>query len=73
MLAPVDDVTRQRVGSALRRMGEDLVIERRRIMVLTRENERLRDELERLRRVLAARDGVPPDPPAGSAPELVGK
>ena len=73
MLARVDEVNRQRVGSALRRMGEDLVAERRRVMVLTRENARLREELERLRRVLAARDGAPPEAATGSAPELVGQ
>jgi hypothetical protein len=56
MLAPVDEATLQRVGSALRRMGEDLVAERRRVMILTRENEALRAQLEELRRALAAAD-----------------
>ncbi|HEY2320410.1 MAG TPA: hypothetical protein VGH67_19035 [Solirubrobacteraceae bacterium] len=69
----MDDVTRQRVGSALRRMGEDLVAERRRVMLLTRENQQLREELERLRRLLPAGGGVAPESAAGSAPELVGQ
>jgi regulator of replication initiation timing len=70
----MDEVDRQRVGSALRRMGEDLVAQRRQVMLLTRENERLRAELERLRAALSARDGTPPPGAAtGSAPELVGQ
>ena len=74
----VDEVTGQRVGSALRRMGEDLVAERRQVMLLTRENRRLRDEVERLRVVLAARHGahvapVVPEATPGSAADLVGK
>ena len=56
MLAPVDEATLQRVGSALRRMGEDLVAERRRVMILTRENEALRAQLEELKRAVAAAD-----------------
>ena len=58
-------------------MGEDLVAERRQVMLLTRENERLRAELERLREALAAvtaRAGEPPPGSGtGSAPELVGQ
>jgi cell division septum initiation protein DivIVA len=46
----VDQATLQRVGSALRRMGEDLVAERRRVILLTRENEDLRAQLAELRR-----------------------
>jgi hypothetical protein len=75
ILAPVDEVTRQRVGSALRRMGEDLVAERRQVLLLTRENQQLREEVERLRVALAARQAgraVPKAAP-GSAPELVSK
>jgi hypothetical protein len=53
ILAAVDEATLQRVGSALRRMGEDLVAERRRVMILTRENEQLRAQLEELRRAAA--------------------
>jgi hypothetical protein len=58
-------------------MGEDLVAERRQVMLLTRENERLREELERLRDALAAVTARPGEPPSGSgtgsAPELVGQ
>jgi hypothetical protein len=54
-------------------MGEDLVAERRRVMLLTRENQQLREELERLRRLLPAGGGVAPESAAGSAPELVGQ
>jgi hypothetical protein len=63
------------VGSALRRMGEDLVAERRRVMLLTRENQRLREEIERLRGALASGQSghVVPKPPPGSAAELVSK
>ena len=59
MLAPVDEATLQRVGSALRRMGEDLVAERRRVMMLTRENEALRAQLEELKRAVAGADPSP--------------
>lgn len=70
----MDEVSRQRVGSALKRMGEDLVAERRRVMLLTRENRRLRAEVERLRRALPARgDRAAPESPSGSPPELVGQ
>jgi hypothetical protein len=70
----MDEATRQRVGSALRRMGEDLVAERRKVMLLTRENERLREELERLRGELSAREGkAARGAVSGSAPELVGQ
>ena len=55
-------------------MGEDLVAERRRVMLLTRENEQLRAELERLRRPVSARGGrVAPESQSGSPPELVGQ
>jgi hypothetical protein len=49
----VDEATLHRVGSALRKMGEDLVAERRRVMLLTRENEELRAQLAELRRAPA--------------------
>ncbi|MGZ4167872.1 MAG: hypothetical protein ACXVR1_12955 [Solirubrobacteraceae bacterium] len=68
----MDEVTRQRVGSALRRMGEDLVAERRRVMLLTRENEQLREEVERLRHALSVQGGVGSGSTTGSAPKLVG-
>jgi phage shock protein A len=53
---------RDRIGSALRRMAEDLVKERRQVLELRRENRRLRDELEQLK----AAQGKP-DPGAASA------
>ena len=49
----VDEATLHRVGSALQKMGEDLVAERRRVMLLTRENEELRAQLAELRRAAA--------------------
>jgi hypothetical protein len=45
----VYDEGRDRIGSALRRMAEDLVKERRQILELRRENLRLRAELEALK------------------------
>jgi len=47
----------ERVGRALRQMAEDLVTERRRVVLLQRENRQLKTELEELRRV-AAEHGV---------------
>jgi len=47
----------ERVGRALRQMAEDLVTERRRVVLLQRENRQLKAELEELRRV-AAEHGV---------------
>jgi hypothetical protein len=58
----VNQEGRDRIGSALRRMAEDLVRERRQVLELRRENRRLRDELERLK----AAQGRP-DCGAGSA------
>jgi hypothetical protein len=55
----VDEATLQRVGSALRRMGEDLVAERRRVMILTRENQALRAQLEELKRAAASANPSP--------------
>ncbi len=46
----------ERVGRALRQMAEDLVTERRRVVLLQRENRQLKTELEELRRVVAAQD-----------------
>lgn len=43
----------ERVGRALRKMAEDLVTERRRVVLLERENRMLKNELEQLRRSLA--------------------
>ena len=47
----------ERVGRALRQMAEDLVTERRRVVLLQRENRQLKTELEELRRA-AAEHGV---------------
>ena len=41
---------RDRIGSALRRMAEDLAKERRQVLKLRRENRELRAELERLKK-----------------------
>jgi hypothetical protein len=48
----------ERVGRALRQMAEDLVTERRRVVLLQRENRQLKTELEELRRVVA--EQIPP-------------
>jgi len=52
--ANVNEVGPERVGRALRKMAEDLVTERRRVVVLQRENRELRAQLEELQRVVAA-------------------
>lgn len=54
------DLTGERIGSALRKLAEDLVIERRRVVQLKRENRELRTELETLRRQLAEREAPAP-------------
>jgi cell division protein FtsB len=46
-------VSGEQVGSALRRLAEDLVAERRRAIRLERENTELKAEVETLRRVVA--------------------
>ena len=48
----------ERVGRALRQMAEDLVTERRRVVLLQRENRQLRAQLEELQRRLAADRGT---------------
>jgi hypothetical protein len=50
----VNEVGPERVARALRKMAEDLVTERRRVVVLERENRKLRAQLEELQRVVAA-------------------
>ncbi len=52
--ANVNEVGPERVARALRKMAEDLVTERRRVVVLERENRRLRAQLEELQRLVAA-------------------
>jgi chaperonin cofactor prefoldin len=50
----VKEVGADRVGRALRQMAEDLVTERRRVVLLQRENRELRTQLEELRRSIEA-------------------
>jgi hypothetical protein len=50
----VNEVGPERVARALRKMAEDLVTERRRVVVLQRENRELRAQLEALQRLVAA-------------------
>ena len=50
----MNEVGPERVARALRKMAEDLVTERRRVVVLQRENRELRAQLEELKRVVAA-------------------
>ena len=50
----VNEVGPERVARALRKMAEDLVTERRRVVVLQRENRELRAQLEELQRAVAA-------------------
>lgn len=50
----VGDLRGDRVAYALRRLAEDLVTERRKVLRLERENRELRTQLELLRRSLEA-------------------
>jgi hypothetical protein len=50
----VNEVGPERVARALRKMAEDLVTERRRVVVLQRENRELRAQLEELQRLVPA-------------------
>ncbi len=61
----VNEVGPERVGRALRKMAEDLVAERRRVMVLERENRELRSQLEELQRSITAE----PEPASGAMHE----
>jgi hypothetical protein len=61
----VNEVGPERVGRALRKMAEDLVTERRRVVVLQRENRELKAQLEELQRLLAAES----EPATGAAHE----
>lgn len=49
----VNEVGPERIGRALRKMAEDLVAERRRVVLLERENRDLRSQLEELQRSIA--------------------
>lgn len=57
----VNNVAHERVGSALRRMAEDLVAERRRVVALQRENRELRMQVEALKRDLEERHEPEPE------------
>jgi hypothetical protein len=57
----VNQVAPERVARALRKMAEDLVTERRRVVILQRENRELRSQLEELRRSIAADREPAPD------------
>ena len=61
----VNEVGPERVGRALRKMAEDLVAERRRVVLLERENRELRAQLEELQRSVAAEQ----EPASGATPE----
>jgi cell shape-determining protein MreC len=52
----VREISGERVGSALRKLAEDLVTERRRVAQLERENRELRRELEQVQRLMAERE-----------------
>lgn len=55
-LRGVREISGERIGTALRKLAEDLVIERRRVAQLERENRELAKQLEQLRRAVAERD-----------------
>jgi hypothetical protein len=57
----VNEVGPERVGRALRKMAEDLVTERRRVVLLQRENRELRSQLEELQRLVASQREPAPD------------
>ncbi len=61
----MNEVGPERVARALRKMAEDLVTERRRVVLLERENRELRAQLEELKRVVAAER----EPASGAAHE----
>jgi hypothetical protein len=50
----MNEVGPERIGRALRKMAEDLVTERRRVVLLERENRELRSRLDELQRSVAA-------------------
>jgi hypothetical protein len=55
-------VSREQVGTALRRLAQDLIAERRRAAALERENRELRAKLERLERAMHERERPGTDP-----------
>jgi cell division septum initiation protein DivIVA len=50
-------ISGEQLGSALRRLAADLVEERRRVVLLERENEALRERIEALERALSEQRG----------------
>ena len=59
-------VSREQVGSALRRLAQDLISERRRVAELERENRELKARIEALERTPAGRKRRGVDPPAAA-------
>jgi hypothetical protein len=59
-------VSREQVGSALRRLAQDLISERRRVAELERENRELKDRIEALERTSGGRKRRGVDPPAAA-------
>jgi cell division protein FtsB len=59
-------VSREQVGSALRRLAQDLIAERRRVAELERENRELKARIEALERTVGKRKGRGLDPPAAA-------
>jgi hypothetical protein len=57
-------VSREQVGTALRRLAQDLIAERRRSAALERENRELRAQLERLERAVREQEQPGVDPQA---------
>jgi cell fate (sporulation/competence/biofilm development) regulator YlbF (YheA/YmcA/DUF963 family) len=59
-------VSREQVGSALRRLAQDLIEERRRVSELERENQDLKARVEALERIIGKRKRRSVDPPAAA-------
>jgi hypothetical protein len=59
-------VSREQVGSALRRLAQDLISERRRVAELERENRELKARIEALERTAGGRKRRGVDPPAAA-------
>lgn len=59
-------VSREQVGSALRRLAQDLIEERRRVAELERENRELKARIDALERAVGKRKRRRVDPPAAA-------
>jgi cell division protein FtsB len=59
-------VSREQVSSALRRLAQDLIAERRRVAELERENRELKARIEALERTAGNRNRRGVDPPAAA-------